>query len=266
MVTKRTVWSVLRITVLASWLMGCAASAARPAAANVSPPDVLKPNIEDAAQLSLSQAQDILRPWILGYTAAGIVVFKGGTVNGGSFGVSMDYESTAQRRQNAPGVWYQLKLIGDSDPNASSAWTGLMSLDMAQQVLDALKRWQMSSAAERKGWEAQKAQEFAAVVADYRAANPKPAISEDVRRYQIMAEADIRAKRNEDAANAYEAALKLAPWWPEGQFDIALVLGASGRYSEAIQHMNKYLALVPDAPDARAARDKIYVWASGNDN
>jgi len=29
--------------------------------------------------------------------------------------------------------------------------------------------------------------------------------------------------------------------------------------------MNKYLALVPDAPDARQSKDKIYVWSSGND-
>jgi hypothetical protein len=258
-----TIRAALRITVIviASWLTGCADTGA-PAATHGSPPDVVKPDIKDAGQLSLSQAQHILRPWILGYTAAGIVVFKGGTVNGGTFGVSMDYESTAQRRENAPGVWYQLKL-GSSDPNA---WTGLMSLDMAQQVLNALKRWQMSSAVERQGWEAQKAREFAAIAGDYRAANPKPAISEEVRRYQIMADADIRAKRNGDAVNAYEAALKLVPWWPEGHFNIALVLGKSGIYSEAIQHMNKYLALLPDAPDARAAQDKIYVWQSGNEN
>lgn len=253
----------IRITIIAMvlWQVGCADTGAAAAATAGSPPDVLKPDMKSAAQLSLSQAQDILRPWILGYTPAGNVVFKGGTVNGGAFAIAMDHESTAQRRENAPGVWYQLEL-GDGP----SAWTGLMTSDTAEQVLNALKPWQMSSAAERQGWEAQKAQEFAAIAAGYRMANPKPAISEDIRRYEIMADADIRAKRYEDAVNAYEAGLKLSAWWPEGHFNIALVPGKLGQYGEAIQHMNKYLALAPDAPDARAARDKIYVWQSGNDN
>ena len=152
----------IRITIIAMvlWQVGCADTGAAAAATAGSPPDVLKPDMKSAAQLSLSQAQDILRPWILGYTPAGNVVFKGGTVNGGAFAIAMDHESTAQRRENAPGVWYQLEL-GDGP----SAWTGLMTSDTAEQVLNALKRWQMSSAAERQGWEAQKAQEFAAIAA-----------------------------------------------------------------------------------------------------
>jgi hypothetical protein len=232
-----------------------------PTTGSASPPNDIKADARAAAQLSLTEARDILKPWVLWCTVAGDVVFKGGTVNGGAFTVAMDHETTAQRRENAPGVWYQLHLGNDSN-----AWTGLMSLDRAQQLLNALKRWQMSSAAERQGWEAQKAKEFAAIAVDYRAANPKPVISEDVRRYEIMADADIRAKRNDDATNAYEAGLKLAPWWPEGHFNIALVLGKMGSYGEAIRHMKNYLALVPDAPDARAAQDKIYVWQSGNDD
>ena len=58
----------------------------------------------------------------------------------------------------------------------------------------------------------------------------------------------------------------LCPFNRKPKSDRLLVPGKLGQYGEAIQHMNKYLALAPDAPDARAARDKIYVWQSGNDN
>ena len=54
----------------------------------------------------------------------------------------------------------------------------------------------------------------------------------------------------------------IAPWWPEGHFNEALVLSELRYYGKAIEHMKKYVALVPDAPNARAAQDKIYVWES----
>jgi tetratricopeptide (TPR) repeat protein len=212
-----------------------------------------------ASKLSLDDAKEILKPWVMGYTASGDVVFKGGTVNGGTYLIANDYEPYAQERSNAPGR-YQVILSTDY-----SGQSGLMSPDTAQRVLNALRRWRTTTSFERQSWNEQKAAEFAAIVTTFRAANPKPVISEDVRRYKIMAEANYRAKRFNAAATNYEAGLKLAPWWPEGHFNAALLLGATGRYSEAIQHMDKYLALVPDAPDARQAQDKIYVWSSGND-
>jgi hypothetical protein len=33
-----------------------------------------------------------------------------------------------------------------------------------------------------------------------------------------------------------------------------------GAYSYAVEHMKRYLALSPDAKDAPAARDQMYVW------
>lgn len=40
----------------------------------------------------------------------------------------------------------------------------------------------------------------------------------------------------------------------------ALVLSETDKFSDAIIEMKRYLALVPDAPDARALQDKIYDW------
>ena len=54
--------------------------------------------------------------------------------------------------------------------------------------------------------------------------------------------------------------MKIAPWWPEGYFNRALILGELNRFAEAMREMKRYLQLAPDAPNARAAQDKIYEW------
>ena len=101
---------------------------------------------------------------------------------------------------------------------------------------------------------------FDAVVANYRAANPKPVPGEDVRRFSVQAENAVRNKDLIAAARAYGEALKLAPWWPQGRYNRALIMGELGFHPEAIQEMQRYLALVPDAANARQAQDKIYGW------
>ena len=124
----------------------------------------------------------------------------------------------------------------------------------------AMLRWKNSTLAERQALPARDAQAFAAVVAAYQTSNPRPQISEDVRRFNVMAESAIRDKRLSDAVEAYNEGLKLAPWWPEGHFNEALILGELHYYDEAIDHMHKYILLAPNAPDARKAQDQIYAW------
>ena len=102
--------------------------------------------------------------------------------------------------------------------------------------------------------------QFAEAVAKYRAASPKPALTEDLRKYQVQAEFMINQKRFADAVRLYNDALKSAPWWPQGHFNRALILGELKRYREAIREMNRYLQLEPDAPNARAVQDQIYQW------
>jgi tetratricopeptide (TPR) repeat protein len=94
----------------------------------------------------------------------------------------------------------------------------------------------------------------------YRDATVKPVPGEGVRRYRVQAEAAVSETRFQDAANLYAKALYITPWWPEGHFNTALILGDLRQYDRAIDHMKKYLALVPNAPDARAAQDRVYVW------
>jgi len=101
---------------------------------------------------------------------------------------------------------------------------------------------------------------FGEVAAQYRAATSKPAFPEEARRFRVQAEAAVRERRMADAARLYGQALKIAPWWPEGRFNRSLVLAETNRHGEAIAEMKRYLLLVPEAPNARAAQDKIYEW------
>lgn len=67
----------------------------------------------------------------------------------------------------------------------------------------------------------------------------------------------MRDKAFDDAADFYAEVLKIAPWWPTGHFNRALVLGETGDYEIAKHEMKHYLQLVPDMPNARAAQDKF---------
>jgi len=102
--------------------------------------------------------------------------------------------------------------------------------------------------------------EFEATARRYRDASPKPELSEEARKYKVQAEAAIQDKDFSAAAALFRKALAIAPWWPEGRFNLALLLGETGDRAAAIQEMKRYLMLVPNAADAREAQDKIYAW------
>ena len=88
----------------------------------------------------------------------------------------------------------------------------------------------------------------------------KPPIPEEVRIQRLMAEDAVKANKPGEALNYYENGIELYPTWPEGNFNAALIAGELGYYADAIEHMQAYLELVPDAADAQAARDKILIW------
>lgn len=107
---------------------------------------------------------------------------------------------------------------------------------------------------------AEAAKSFEVEAARYRSLAVKPALPEEARKYMVQAEAAVRRQSFSEAAARYRDALKIAPWWPEGYFNRALLLGETGEYKKAIASMKKYMTLVPAAPDAQAAQDKIYEW------
>lgn len=100
------------------------------------------------------------------------------------------------------------------------------------------------------------------VARKYRESEPKPTLPEEARKFMVQANFAFEQKKYADATNLYAKALNISPWWPEGHFNRALILATSelSNYREAVREMKKYLMLVPNAPNARAAQDKIYQW------
>lgn len=128
----------------------------------------------------------------------------------------------------------------------------------AQQFVDALQ-WLISHASELKPDPAA-AERFRAQAAAWRALADKPKMPEEVRTHKLLAENAVQEKNFDRAVEEYQTALQLFPMWPEGQFNLALICGETGDYECAVEHMQNYLELVPDASDAQAAKDKITIW------
>jgi tetratricopeptide (TPR) repeat protein len=101
---------------------------------------------------------------------------------------------------------------------------------------------------------------FTARAAAWRALATKPPIPDEVRVQRMMAEDAFKANKPDEALHYYETGVMLYPTWPEGNFNAALISGDLSYYDAAIEHMQAYLELVPDAADAQAARDKILIW------
>jgi hypothetical protein len=101
---------------------------------------------------------------------------------------------------------------------------------------------------------------FQQQAATWRALPSKPPLPENVRSQRLLAEDALKEKRLQEALNHYETGLDLYPTWPQGYFNAALIAAELHFYAEAIEHMQAYLQLVPDAPDAQSARDQIVIW------
>ena len=101
---------------------------------------------------------------------------------------------------------------------------------------------------------------FEDVAAKYRAAKPKPVLSEKAYKYKVQAEFMVQEKQPARAIKLFGKALKIAPWWPKGHFQLGMLLGDAKKYKDATLEMKRYLQLAPDGADARAAQDKIYQW------
>lgn len=104
-------------------------------------------------------------------------------------------------------------------------------------------------------------EDFLPLAEQYRAMSPKPAVSEEQRRYIVQANALAQQKEFSRAIALYAKALELNPFsYPAAYYNMALIAAQEHQYGNAIIHMKKYLLLVPQAEDARSAQDKIYEW------
>lgn len=115
--------------------------------------------------------------------------------------------------------------------------------------------------AEREGFQPRDAEgEFQKAAVIYLAAADKPELPLEARRFKVQAEDALREKRFEDVADLYGEALAIAPWWPAGHYNLALVFSELKEYPNAIVEMKRYMRLSPDAGNVRAAQDEIFKW------
>lgn len=103
--------------------------------------------------------------------------------------------------------------------------------------------------------------QFSSFAAKYRELTVKPAITEEQRKFIVRANSFAKDKLYLQAIEAFKKALAIDQVaYPVAYYNLALLLAEEKDFKKAIMNMKKYLLLVPDAPDARAAQDKIYEW------
>jgi tetratricopeptide (TPR) repeat protein len=91
----------------------------------------------------------------------------------------------------------------------------------------------------------------------------RPSLSElpeDARKHALKGEMLIKEGSFEQAGTEIQAAIHMAPYVAQLYYNSALVQAQLKNYSEAIRQMKIYVQAVPDAPDARAAKDAIIKW------
>ena len=137
----------------------------------------------------------------------------------------------------------------------------LLSVSAFASVLSVLKQYAIQERTKLAS-EASSFADFQVKAKAWRALKTKPELPPDVRRYRLLAEDAIKHREFEKAVQYYEQGLEIDPLWPQGQYNVALLYGEMKEYRDAELHMKRYLELVPDAPDAQAARDQMMIWQS----
>lgn len=138
----------------------------------------------------------------------------------------------------------------------SSTW----SQTDAENVARALKILVLDARHELDGILATNLGKFKETCQSWHSLQEKPPMPEEAQRHKVLAENAFRENDMDKATDEYMNALKIYPCWPEGQHNVASILGDTGWYTGAIAHMKYYLELVPNASYSQADRDKIIIW------
>jgi tetratricopeptide (TPR) repeat protein len=103
--------------------------------------------------------------------------------------------------------------------------------------------------------------DFKRMAAKYRALYEKQAMSDEQRKLFVQGNAMNDRLNYGEAIVYYSQAVALNPVaYPEGYYNYAIIASLAENYDLAILNMKKYLLLMPEAPDATSAQDKIYEW------
>jgi hypothetical protein len=125
------------------------------------------------------------------------------------------------------------------------------------EALEVLKK----NAKSPVGAEEQELAEFHTRALQWRALSEKPALPDAVHREEVLARNSLQADQNPEVALAhFEKGLSIEPLWPAGQLGAATICGELQRYECAVLHAERFLDLVPEAPQAETLRDKLIIW------
>jgi len=102
--------------------------------------------------------------------------------------------------------------------------------------------------------------EFIAAAKAWRENPNKPPLNAEADEHWVLAENAVKERNLDEAVQNYEAALEIQPMWPTGWYDLAMIYGEQKQYADAAGAMRRYLELVPEASDAKAARDQLIIW------
>ena len=109
--------------------------------------------------------------------------------------------------------------------------------------------------------------DFDKIAQDYHSLAIKPTITEEERKYIVQANSTNEKKDYLNAIKLYNKLIELNPIvYPAAYYNLALISALTDNYLYAIVNMKKYLLLVPESEDTRAAQDKIYEWEFQSEN
>jgi tetratricopeptide (TPR) repeat protein len=117
-------------------------------------------------------------------------------------------------------------------------------------------RWLVSNGPQVETQQQDSKDQFKTKAVKWQSAAAKPVMPDEAHVHQVLAENAVREKNFDKAIDEYEAALEIFPTWPDGQSNVALICGETGDYDCAVEHMQDYLELVPNAPMRRQLRTR----------
>ena len=101
---------------------------------------------------------------------------------------------------------------------------------------------------------------FSAAAKAWRENPGKPPLSPEAERLKAATEKALEEQNIDAAVEKYERGVEIQPMWPEGWYSLATLYAPQNNYPGASNCMRHYLELVPDAPDAKEAREKMISW------
>ncbi len=168
------------------------------------------------------------------------------------------YQDKPHKDKNWHCLTASVTLTPPADEALKKAQDDFAAMEVAKQRAAAELK-----AAKQKAIADQKAQQEAQrreMIAAWRANGSKVDPPEEAQRHKVLAEAAFKEKNLQKAVREYSAALDIYPTWPEGQFNLALLMGELQSFAQAADHMSMYLELDPNAADAQEAKERIWIW------